>query len=269
MISWLLGIVLADNKILGGNVDELTENELERYDRQIILEGFGEEGQKKLKRAKVFIAGSGGLASSISFYLAVAGVGKMRIVDHGKVELSNLNRQILHWEKDIGREKVNSAGEKLAKLNSSMHIECVIETISEHNVFELVGDYELIVDAVDNFPTRYILNKAAIAKGIPFFHGAVRGFDGRAMTVIPGKTPCLKCLYSRVPAPEKFPVVGVTPGVIGCIQAAEVIKYIVGVGNLLAGRLLVYDGLNQKFTEVNVRRDPECGHCGQIASKGE
>jgi len=248
-------------------MDALTDSELERYDRQIILEGFGEEGQKKLKKAKVFIAGAGGLGSPISIYLAVAGVGRIRIVDNDKVELSNLNRQILHWEKDINREKVDSAGEKLAKINPEVHIECVMETISEDNVLELVGDCDLIIDAMDNFPTRYILNKAAISKGIPFFHGAVRGFEGRVMTIIPGKTPCLKCLYPGAPPLEKFPVVGVAPGVIGCIQATEVIKYIVGIGKLLTGRLLIYDGSILKFTEVNVRRDPDCSHCRQIASK--
>jgi len=248
-------------------VGRLNKNELERYDRQIILAGFGEEGQEKLKRAKVFIAGVGGLGSPVAIYLAVAGVGELRITDHDKVALSNLNRQILHWEKDIGREKVASASEKLTELNRGVHVQCVAETISEDNVLELIADCTLIVDAMDNFPTRYLLNKAAIDKGIPFFHGAVWGLEGRVTTIIPGVTPCLKCLYPEAPPPEKFPVVGASPGVIGCIQATEVIKYIVGIGALLTGRLLVYDGSNQKFTEVKVRRDPNCAHCGQIVSK--
>jgi len=194
-------------------------------------------------------------------------VGELRITDHDKVALSNLNRQILHWEKDIGREKVASASEKLTELNRGVHVQCVAETISEDNVLELIADCTLIVDAMDNFPTRYLLNKAAIDKGIPFFHGAVWGLEGRVTTIIPGVTPCLKCLYPEAPPPEKFPVVGASPGVIGCIQATEVIKYIVGIGALLTGRLLVYDGSNQKFTEVKVRRDPNCAHCGQIVSK--
>ena len=240
----------------------LTTNELERYDRQIMIRGFGEEGQERLKRAKVIIAGGGGLGSPSSIYLAAAGVGTIRIVDHGNVVFSNLNRQVLHWDEDIHRKKVASAAEKLKKLNLGVEIEAMEETITEANVSQLVAGFDLIVDAMDNRPTRYLLNKAAIENRIPFFHGAVNGFEGRAMTIVPGKTACLKCVYRGLPREEKFPVIGVTPAVIGCIQAAEVIKYIVGIGKLLTDRLLVYDGLNMKFTEVVVKRDPSCEHCG-------
>ncbi len=248
----------------------LTTNELERYDRQIMIKGFGEEGQEKLKRAKVIIAGGGGLGSPSSIYLAAAGVGTIRIVDHGSVELSNLNRQVLHWDKDIGRRKVASAAEKLKKLNPGVEIEAIEEVITEVNVSQLVADFDLIVDAMDNLPTRYLLNKAAIDKNIPFFHGAVYGFEGRAMTIIPGKSACLQCVYHGAVTPErKFPVIGVTPAVIGCIQAAEVIKYIAGIGELLTNRLLIYDGLNLKFTEFKVKKDPDCEHCGQQLRRGE
>ena len=244
----------------------LTTNELERYDRQIMIRGLGEEGQEKLKRAKVIIAGGGGLGSPSSIYLAAAGVGTIRIVDHGSVELSNLNRQVLHWDEDIGRRKVASAAEKLKRLNPGVEIEAIEEVITEVNVSQLVADFDLIVDAMDNLPTRYLLNKAAIDKNIPFFHGAVYGFEGRAMTIIPGKSACLQCVYHGAVTPErKFPVIGVTPAVIGCIQAAEVIKYITGVGELLTNRLLIYDGLNLKFTEFKVKKDPDCEHCGQLA----
>ena len=244
----------------------LTTNELERYDRQIMIRGLGEEGQEKLKRAKVIIAGGGGLGSPSSIYLAAAGVGTIRIVDHGSVELSNLNRQVLHWDEDIGRRKVASAAEKLKRLNPGVEIEAIEEVITEVNVSQLVADFDLIVDAMDNLPTRYLLNKAAIDKNIPFFHGAVYGFEGRAMTIIPGKSACLQCVYHGAVTPErKFPVVGVTPAVIGCIQAAEVIKYIAGIGELLTNRLLIYDGLNLKFTEFKVKKDPDCEHCGQLA----
>ncbi len=248
----------------------LTTNELERYDRQIMIRGLGEEGQEKLKRAKVIIAGGGGLGSPSSIYLAAAGVGTIRIVDHGSVELSNLNRQVLHWDKDIGRRKVASAAEKLKKLNPGVEIEAIEEVITEVNVSQLVADFDLIVDAMDNLPTRYLLNKAAIDKNIPFFHGAVYGFEGRAMTIIPGKSACLQCVYHGAVTPErKFPVIGVTPAVIGCIQAAEVIKYIAGIGELLTNRLLIYDGLNLKFTEFKVKKDPNCEHCGQQLRRGE
>ncbi len=240
----------------------LTKDELERYDRQIMMRGFGEEGQEKLKRAKVIIAGSGGLGSPASIYLAAAGVGTIRIVDHDRVELSNLNRQVLHWDKDIGRSKVDSAAEKLSQLNQGVKIEPVGETINEANISQLVAGFDLIVDAMDNLPTRYLLNKAAIENNIPFIHGAVYGFEGRAMTIIPGKTACLRCVYRKPIPQEKFPVIGVTPAVIGCIQATEVIKYIVGIGKLLTDRLLTYDGLNMKFMEFKVKKDPNCEHCG-------
>jgi len=246
----------------------LTTEERDRYDRQIMIRGFGEEGQEKLKRAKVIIAGSGGLGSPIAIYLAAAGVGTIRIVDHDRVELSNLNRQILYWDKDIGRNKVDSATEKLSQLNQGVKIEPVGETITEANVSRLVAGFDLIVDAMDNLPTRYLLNKAAIENHIPFVHGAVHGLEGRATTIIPGKTACLRCIYRGLPPQEKFPVIGVTPAVIGCIQATEAIKYIVGIGEPLTNRLLVYDGLNMKFTELTVKRDPNCENCGHLAGEG-
>ncbi len=245
-----------------------TQKEREKYDRQIMIYGFGEEGQEKLKRAKVFIAGAGGLGSPVSIYLAAAGIGTLRIADHDKVELSNLNRQVLHREEDVGRRKVDSAAEKLSKLNPDIKIETIAETITETNVAELVGDADLIVDAMDNLPTRYLLNRTAIEKGIPFFHGAVYGFEGRAMTIIPGKTACLNCLYHNVKVPkEKFPVIGVTPAVIGCIQATEVIKYLTGLGELLTNRILNYDALRMKFTEFVIKPDPDCEHCGKPARR--
>jgi len=242
----------------------LTIDELERYDRQIMIAEIGEGGQEKLKRARVFIAGTGGLGSSAAIYLTAAGVGKICVVDHDRVELSNLNRQILHWDEDVGKKKAASATEKLKKINHEVKIEAIEETITEANVYQLVDGFDLIVDAMDNLPTRYLLNKAAIEKNIPFFHGAVYGFEGRAMTILPGKTACLRCVYRGDIPKEKFPVIGVTPAVIGCIQATEVIKYIVGIGELLKNRLLIYDGLDMKFTEFKVKKDPQCEHCGHM-----
>ena len=243
----------------------LTQDELARYDRQIMLYGLGEEGQEKLKKARVFIAGAGGLGSPISIYLAVAGVGNIRIVDYDEVELSNLNRQILHWQENINDKKVESAQYKLSKLNPDINVEGICEKITEENAAELVADADVIVDAMDNLPTRYLLNKTAIKKNIPFVHGAVFGFEGRAMTVIPGESACLNCVYHGVEVPKvKFPVIGVTPAVIGCIQATEVIKCIVGLGNLLSGRLLNYDALSMTFNEFEVNRDPDCAHCGSL-----
>ncbi len=244
----------------------LTDSERERYARQMMLPEVGEVGQEKLKRAKVLIAGCGGLGSPAAIYLVAVGVGTIRIADSDKVEMSNLNRQILHWDSDVNRSKVASAAEKLEKLNPDVNIEIVDERIDESSVSRLADGVDLIVDAMDNMPTRYLLNKAAIDKDIPLMHGAVHGFEGRAMTVIPGKSACLWCLYrGGLPPQEKFPVIGVTPAVIGCIQANEAIKYIVGAGRLLTDRLLVYDGLGLGFTEIEVCRDRHCEHCGSPA----
>ncbi len=246
----------------------LTREELERYDRQIMIEGFGEQGQEKLKQAKVVIAGAGGLGSPVSIYLAAAGIGTIRIIDHDKVELSNLNRQVLHGDENIGKKKVDSASEKLRRLNQNVKIEATEETITEDNVLQLVAGFDLIVDAMDNLATRYVLNKAALERNIPLFHGAVYGFEGRTTTIIPGQTACLRCLYQGVvPRGKKFPVIGITPAVIGCIQATEVIKYIVGIGELLTNKLLIFDGLNMKFTELKVKKDPSCQHCGHLVGK--
>jgi len=246
----------------------LTPNEQERYDRQIMIGEIGQKGQEKLKRSRVLIAGAGGLGSPVAIYLTAAGIGMIRMVDHDHVTLSNLNRQVLHWEEDIGRRKVDSARAKLRHLNREVEFEGLAETITESNVSKLVTGCDVIVDAMDNIPTRYILNRCAIEKHIPFFHGAVNGFEGRVMTILPRETACLRCLY-RGPVPqEKFPVIGVTPAVIGSIQATEVIKYLVGMGRLLTNRLLIYDGLQASFSEFTINRNPHCDHCGSPVGKG-
>jgi len=238
----------------------LTENELKRYERQIRI--FGADGQERLKNAKVFVAGAGGLGSAISIYLAAAGIGRIRIVDHEKIELSNLNRQILYCDEDVGREKAASAEEKLKKINPDVSLEAISETIEENNVLELVGDFDLIVDAMDNFHTRYLLNRTAIVKNIPFFYGAINGLYGQATTIIPGKTACLRCIFPEPPLSMTFPVVGATCGVIGCIQVTEIVKYIVKMGSSLENRLLLWDGLNAKIDEIEIERNPSCEDCG-------
>ena len=245
----------------------LTKTERERYERQIMLEEIGEEGQERLKRSRLFVAGAGGLGSPVCIYLTAAGAGLIRVVDHDRVDLSNLNRQVLYWHEDVGKGKVDAAADKLKNLNPDVTLEAIPETITEGNVSKLVAGFDVIVDAMDNLPTRYLLNKAAMDNNIPFFHGAVNGFEGRAMTVIPGKTACLRCMY-RGPIPvEKFPVIGVAPAVIGSIQATEVIKYILGIGELLTNRLLIYNGLNLKFTEFKIKKNPTCEHCGDLVRK--
>jgi adenylyltransferase/sulfurtransferase len=238
----------------------LSKREVERYKRQILL--FGEEGQEKLKKASIFIAGAGGLGSPVSIYLAVAGVGTLTVVDKDVVTLSNLNRQILHWDVDIGREKVKSAQEKLAALNPDIRINVIDTTIDKSNCARLVGDADGIVDAMDNYPTRYLLNDVALKQEIPFFHGAIRGFYGQATTIIPGKTACLRCIFPCAPPKEVFPVIGATPGIIGTIQANEVIKYLVGTGDLLENRLLIWDGMTARAEEIAFSKNMSCPSCG-------
>jgi adenylyltransferase/sulfurtransferase len=240
----------------------LSERERERYKRQIML--FGNEGQERLKKAHIFIAGAGGLGSPISIYLAVAGIGTITIVDMDTVDQTNLNRQILHTDLDIGKKKTVSAEEKLTAINPDIRINAIDIRIEEGNAEQLVGNADGIVDAMDNYPTRYLLNAIAIQKKIPLFHGAIRGFYGQATTIIPGKTPCLKCIFPKPPPKEVFPVVGATPGVIGTVQATEVIKYLLGSGDLLTNRIFVWDGLAGRADEIHAERMPCCPACGNL-----
>jgi adenylyltransferase/sulfurtransferase len=237
----------------------LSEREHERYKRQIML--FGDEGQERLKKAHIFIAGAGGLGSPISIYLAVAGIGTITVVDMDTVDQSNLNRQILHNDRDIGKKKTVSALAKLREYNPDITVNAIDTTITADNIRELVGQVDGIVDAMDNYPVRYLLNRVALEKKVPFFHGAIRGFYGQVTTIVPGRTPCLECIFPKAPPKEVFPVVGATPGVIGTIQATEVIKYLTRQGELLAGRLLVWDGLAATSEEILIGKNPACPAC--------
>ncbi|MFW6138340.1 MAG: HesA/MoeB/ThiF family protein [Spirochaetota bacterium] len=245
-------------------MNELSGRDLQRYDRQIIIKGFGIEGQKKLKNARVAVAGAGGLGSSVSLYLAAAGVGDLTIIDYDVVSISNLNRQILHWEEDIGVSKVESACKKLKNLNPDITIIGVKQQINEKNASGLLEGKDAVVDCMDNFPTRYVLNDAALKLKIPLFHGACYGFEGRAATILPGKTPCFRCIYPQGPPESKIPVLGATPGIVGTIQAIEVIKYITGTGRLLAGRLLICDGGYMSFDTIEVKTNPQCPSCSNL-----
>jgi len=241
----------------------LNEYDLARYGRQIML--FGEDAQRRLKAARLFVAGAGGLGSPLCTYLAVAGIGHLRIADFDRAELSNLNRQILHWDEDVGKLKVESAREKLTRINPSIEIEVFSEKIDESTVESLLGEADGIVDCMDNFPTRYLLNRTAIQRRIPLFHAAIHGMEARVMTFVPGETACFRCLFHEGPPPSgAFPVVGAAPGVAATIQAMEVIKYFAGYGKLLKGRLLIFDGEAAAFREFELRRDPECPDCGSL-----
>jgi adenylyltransferase/sulfurtransferase len=237
----------------------LSERELERYRRQMML--FGTDGQEKLKRSSIVIAGAGGLGSPVALYLAAAGVGTITIVDNDVVEQSNLNRQILHNDRDIGKKKVDSAAETLLAINPDITVWAIHTTIDTANAGSLVGTADGIVDAMDNFPTRYLLNDVAITKDIPLFHGAIRGFYGQATTIIPKKSACLRCIFPKAPQNDVFPVVGVTPGVIGAVQATEVIKYLLGTGKLLTDRLFIWDGMKARAEEISVPKNPRCDAC--------
>ena len=232
----------------------------EKYIRQIML--FGEEEQEKLQKAKVLVAGAGGLGSPISTYLAIAGIGKIILADFDSVELSNLNRQFLHHEKDIGREKLKSAEEKLLSLNPEIKVETIREKITDENADSVVPPCDVIIDALDNFDTRHVLNRLAVERNIPLIHGAVSGYRGQVTTIIPGKTPCLCCIFPASFKKEVFPVLGTTPGVIGTIQANEAIKYLTGQGKLLENRLLLWDGLSCSFSELKVNKTENCPVCG-------
>ncbi len=238
----------------------LSKDELERYSRQIML--FGEDGQERLKGASVFIAGAGGLGCPVALYLAAAGVGHLRIADKDTVEQTNLNRQVLHWENDIGREKVLSVEDKLREINPHIEVEAFHVIIDESNIRELVGDADLIIDAMDNYQVRYLLNKVANETGIPLIHGAIHGFDGQAMTIIPGVSACFNCVFPSPPPAEVFPVVGVTPGIIAMIQVNEAIKCLLRKGELLTDRLLIWDGLSSEMEYMKVSRRSDCKICG-------
>lgn len=240
----------------------------ERYKRNLMLKEIGPEGQAKLLSSKVLVIGAGGLGSPAAFYLAAAGVGTLGIVDSDRVELNNLQRQILHTEEAIGSLKVDSAERRLQTLNSEIQIKKYPFRLSAQNASEIIRDYDIVVNAPDNFKTRYEVNAACVALGKPNVYGAVSGYEGQASVFVPGKSPCYECLFPEPALLESQPpashegILGALPGVIGAIQAQEAIKQILGIGESLVGRLLVYDALKMKFREVKIERRADCPTCG-------
>lgn len=234
--------------------------ELQHYERQ--LELIGRRGQRRLKQAGVYIAGAGGLGTAVASYLAAAGIGRIAIVDRDKVQVSNLNRQVMYAEKDAGRMKAAALADRLRGLNP--HIELTGESvdISGTDIRERVATFDILVDALDNFPSRYVLNSAALAQGVPLVHASIRGFYGQVTTLVPGLTPCLRCLFPETPKEERPAVLGPVCGVIGCLQAMEVLKYLLGNGSLLMNKLLVFDGLKGALDEVEIGRRADCPECG-------
>ncbi len=251
---------------------DFTEEQIVRYSRHIILPEVGGKGQKKILEGKVLLVGAGGLGSPSAYYLAAAGVGKIGIVDMDVVDLSNLQRQILHHTGDLGRAKTDSAKEKLNALNPDVELVTYNERLSSENIMELFEDYDIIVDGCDNFPTRYLVNDACVMTGKANVHGSIFRFEGQATVFQPGNGPCYRCLYPDPPPPGMVPscqeagVLGVLPGLIGTVQAVETLKLILGVGETLVGRLLLYDALSLRFREMKLRRDPDCPICGENPS---
>lgn len=247
----------------GGKETKLTSNDLSRYNRQIIMKEFGKIGQKHLKSTNVSIVGVGGIGSPVAIYLAAAGFGNIRLIDKDYVEFSNLNRQILHWENDIKRAKVKSAKKKLKKINSSIKVEAKHTALTEDNVHKLLETSDLVIDGLDNFETRFLVNKFCVANNIPFIHAAVFGLEGRLTTILPHKTPCLRCFLPQKPKEQKnFPIFGATAGIIATLEVTEAIKTVCNIGTPLKNRLLQFDGKAMNFYEVAIEKDPNCPICG-------
>ncbi|MBN1195715.1 MAG: HesA/MoeB/ThiF family protein [Methanomicrobiaceae archaeon] len=245
----------------------LTPADRERYRRQLPL--IGDEGQERLREAAVLVAGAGGLGTSIALHCAYAGIGRIRIVDQDRVDLSNLNRQILYRDADLGKSKAVAAAERLRGAGPHLRVEPVEASIDAENVRELAEGVDLILDGMDNFDARYLLADAARECAVPFIHGAIHGFFGQVTTIIPETTPCLRCIVPHPPPGGAVPILGVTAGVIGCMQTAEAIKWLAGTGDLLAGRLLLWDGLRAETEVLAVEGDAACPVCGEHRRKCE
>jgi len=252
--------------VAGGG--EFREDQVERYSRQIILSEVGGVGQRKLLDARVIIIGCGGLGSPCAYYLAGAGIGKIALVDSDKVELNNLQRQIVHFMKDIGKQKTASAKEKLESINPDVEIITYPLRLTSGNIMEIIKDYDIVVDGSDNFPTRYLVNDACVMSNKPFSHAGILRFDGQATTIIPHEGPCYRCIFPEPPPPGMVPscqeagILGAVAGILGVVQATEVLKYILGKGKLLVGKLLVFDALEMSFRKLNIQRNNDCEVCG-------
>ncbi len=253
----------------------MTQDQAVRYARHTMLPEVGQEGQVKLLRSKMLCLGAGGLGSPVALYLAAAGVGTLGIIDDDVVDSSNLQRQILHATDRIGIPKVESAQKTIAGLNPDVKVVPYKARLTSENVLDILKDYDVIVDGVDNFPTRYLLNDAALKLGKPVVHASIYRFEGQVTCFIPDEGPCYRCLYPEPPPADMAPscqeagVLGVLPGVVGVLQASEAIKIVLGIGKSLAGRLLMYDALGTKFREMKLRKDPKCPTCGEGVDRSQ
>ena len=246
----------------------MTDEQIERYSRHIILKEVGAKGQKKLLNSKVLIIGAGGLGAPAALYLAAAGVGHIGIVDADEVDLSNLQRQVIHSTADIGKAKVKSAKESMVAINPDVEVTTYRMFVDASNVRELIREYDFIIDGTDNFPAKFLINDACVLEKKPFSHAGIIRFQGQLMTYVPGEGPCYRCVFKNPPPKDAVPtckqagVIGAMAGTIGTLQAMEAIKYIIGKGELLTGKLLTYDALKMDFRKINFKRDCNCAVCG-------
>ena len=246
-----------------------SNEQLERYSRHIILKEIGVRGQKKLLNAKVLIIGAGGLGAPAAMYLAAAGVGTIGIADADAVDLSNLQRQVIHSTNDLGKPKVESARETMEAINPDVKVVTYHEFISSYNILDIIKDYDFVLDGTDNFPAKFLINDACVMAQKPFCHAGIIRFRGQLMTYVPGEGPCYRCVFKNPPPKDAVPtckqagVIGAMAGVIGCLQAMEAVKFITGAGELLTGTLLTYDGLTNEFRRVKLPRDVHCAVCGE------
>jgi molybdopterin-synthase adenylyltransferase len=250
-------------------MNALTPQQQERYSRHIVLPEIGENGQRRISDAKVLVVGVGGLGSPAAFYLAASGVGTLGLMDNDTVDLSNLQRQILHGTADLGRLKIASAAEKLTALNPEINLRLYREDITSDNGIAVIGEYDFVVSATDNFDSKYRLNDACVAAGVPFSHGGIVRFHGQTITVAPNRSACFRCLFSEPPPPDLMPsatalgVLGPAAGLLGTIQATEAIKYVAGIGDLLNDVLLTFNVLTMEFQKIQISRRPGCSACGE------
>ena len=248
---------------------EFTDEQIERYSRHIILPEVGGSGQQKMLEARVLLLGAGGLGSPAAYYLAAAGIGNLGIVDFDQVDLSNLQRQIIHSTERIGMLKTESAKKTIQALNPDVNVTLYYDKMDSSNILSLIKDYDYVVDGSDNFPTRYLVNDACVMKNKTLIHGSIYRFEGQVTVFKPGDGPCYRCLYPEPPPPGMVPncqeggVLGVLAGVIGNLQVVEVLKLILGIGKPLVGKLLIYDALNTEFRNLRLRRDANCPICGE------
>lgn len=249
---------------------EFSSEQLQRYSRHFMLPEIGQHGQEKLARARVFMVGAGGLGSPVGYYLAAAGIGTLGIIDHDVVDLTNLQRQIAHSTPAVGMPKVLSAKTTFERLNPDVTVNAISDQLLPESVEDHIRGYDIVVDCSDNFATRFLVNDACVALRKPLVSGAVLKFEGQVTTILPGTGHCYRCLFEDIPPEElrdslqRAGLLGAVPGVVGTLQAMEVLKYLLGIGELLSGRLLLYDALNARFRTIQVPRNPSCQACGDL-----